>query len=84
MLELRTHNTPELNQFFLAHRDVIKEFYDARYEKAVGKGDEKLKRFIRKYDTNEKSKFYNPELIDRLQLHFTIVRDSFPIIRSRR
>jgi hypothetical protein len=78
MLEQRTHSFYDLNQMFRDNRFVLKEFYDARYDIAVGKGSTRLNDFTRKYTQIEESKTYNPELIDRLSPLFTLIRDSFP------
>lgn len=84
MIDLRTHNNSLLNDLFHNNRTVLKEYYDARYAKAIGKGDKKLNSFIRKYDSNPKSKFYNPELLTRLSPLTIMVRDSFPVSKPRR
>lgn len=86
MLELRTYNNDELHELYLDldNRIILKEFYDTRYDMAVGKGPKRLNRFIRKYTTDKKSKFYNPDLIDKLKPHLHIIRDSFPRIPTRK
>jgi hypothetical protein len=83
LLELRTHNFYELDELYQNNRFILKEFYEARYDIAVGRGSTKLNDFMKKYTLNEKAKSYNPELIDRLSPLFTMIRDSFPKNRTR-
>lgn len=78
ILELRTHNFYDLDELYQKNRFILKEFYEARYDIAVGKGSTRLNEFMKKYTQNEKAKSYNPELIDSLSPLFTIIRDSFP------
>ena len=68
ILELRTHNDPELFTLSIRHRSVLRDFYYARYAIATGEGKKRLEKFGEKYYRREK-------LMNDLTPHFTLIRD---------
>jgi hypothetical protein len=77
MISLRTHNKPDQKKLVRQNRTLLKEFFDARYDIAVGNGDEKLKKFLEEhYSSDENSK--EEKLIKELEPYTTYIRDSFP------
>lgn len=83
-IDLLTHNNQEQSDLVSKNRSVIKEAFDGLYDLAAGKGSKKRDRFMRRYTQNKKSKTYNPELIDSLSPYISLMRDSFPTLKSRR
>lgn len=84
MLELRTHNTPQANDLFRENRQLLKLFYDGWFDVAAGRGRKRLEKLSKQYTENKKSKYYNPELIDKLGPLISAIRDSFPSTRSKK
>ena len=78
------YNNPKLYTLYLKHRSVIREFYTAIYDMATGRGTEKRDEFIRDYTQKEDSEKYNPELIDKLAPHLSLVRDTLIKSTQRR
>lgn len=83
-LEIMTYSNYDLLFLFQNNREVLKDYFDARSDIAMGKGREKLEAFTKNYTENETSNLYNPELIDKLSPLITVVRDSFPNFSKKR
>ncbi len=69
------NNNHEQYTLYLKHRGVIREFYEAMYDMATGKGTKKRNEFTKNYTQDPESEKYNPDLIDRLSPHLRLVRD---------
>jgi len=86
MIDLSTRNNFEAADLIhnVYNHQVLKLYYDAWFDVAAGKGRKKLDTLTKQHTQNEKSKYYNPELIDRLGKYISMIRDSFPSTRTVR